>query len=81
MHKQYLTNKEDIEFLKVSSTKQMPGNSLGTKDMEIGITATISPGLELGQGVFYCVLQLLCYSLADMHKLTPNIHEVMAFPK
>jgi hypothetical protein len=33
MHKQYLTNKEDIEFLKVSSTKQMPGNSLGTKDI------------------------------------------------
>jgi hypothetical protein len=23
----------------------------------------------------------LCYILADMHKLTPNIHEVMTFPK
>jgi hypothetical protein len=28
MHKQYLTNEEDIEFLKVSSAKQMPGISL-----------------------------------------------------
>jgi hypothetical protein len=23
----------------------------------------------------------LCYNSADMHKLTPNIHEVMTFPK
>jgi hypothetical protein len=35
--------------------------------------------LELRQGVFHCVLQSLCYNLADMHKLTPNIQEVMAF--
>jgi hypothetical protein len=57
MHKQYLTNEEGVEFPKVSSAKQMPGNSLETKHMEIGITATISPGLELGEGVFHCVLQ------------------------
>jgi hypothetical protein len=31
--------------------------------------------------VFDCVLQYLCYTLADMHKLTPNIQKVMAFPK
>jgi hypothetical protein len=81
MHTQYLTNKEDIEFPKVSSAKQMPGNSLEAKHREIGITATISYGLELGQGVFHCVLKSLCYNLADMHKLPPNIQEVMAFPK
>jgi hypothetical protein len=80
MHKQYLTNEEDIEFPKVSSAKQMPGNNLETKHREIGITATISPGLELGQEAFHCVLQSLYYKLDDMHKLTPNIHEVMAFP-
>jgi hypothetical protein len=28
MHKQYLTNEEDIEFPKVSSVKQLPGISL-----------------------------------------------------
>jgi hypothetical protein len=28
MHKQYLTNEEDIEFPKVSSAKQMPEISL-----------------------------------------------------
>jgi hypothetical protein len=47
---------------------------------EIRITATISPGLELGQGVFHYVLQSVYYNLLDMHKLTPNIQEVMAFP-
>jgi hypothetical protein len=46
----------------------------------IEITATISSGLELGQGVFHCVLQSLYYNLVDMHKLTPNIQEVMTFP-
>jgi hypothetical protein len=29
--------------------------------------------------VFYCVLKFLCYNLADMHKLTRNIPEVMTF--
>jgi hypothetical protein len=81
MHTQYLTNEEDIEFQKVISAKQMPGKSMKAKHREIGITATISPGLELGRGVFRCVLQPLCYNSADIHKLTSNIHEVMAFPK
>jgi hypothetical protein len=49
--------------------------------MEIKNTTTISSGLELGQGVFYCVLPPLCYSSTDMHKLTPNIQEVMVFSK
>jgi hypothetical protein len=44
------------------------------------ITATISSGLELGQGVFHCVLQSLYYNIVDTHKLTPNTKEVMAFP-
>jgi hypothetical protein len=49
--------------------------------MEIGNTATISPGFEHGQGVFHCFLQPLLYNLADMHKLTLNIYEVMIFLK
>jgi hypothetical protein len=31
--------------------------------------------------VFHCVLQPLCHNYADMNKLTPNISEVMPFPK
>jgi hypothetical protein len=46
----------------------------------IGITATISSELELGQGVYHCVLQSLYYNPVYMNKLTPNIQEVMAFP-
>jgi hypothetical protein len=34
MHTKYLTNKEDIEFLIVPSTKQMPENSLETKHID-----------------------------------------------
>jgi hypothetical protein len=30
--------------------------------------------------VLHCVLQSLYYNIVDMHKLTPNIQEVMAFP-
>jgi hypothetical protein len=48
---------------------------------EIGNTATISPGLKLRQGVFHCGLKPLFYNLADMHKLTPKIQEVMAYSK
>jgi hypothetical protein len=47
----------------------------------MGNTATISPELDLGQRVFHCVVRRLCYNIADMHKITPNIHEVMTFPK
>jgi hypothetical protein len=39
------------------------------------------PELNFVQGVFHIVLQSLCYNLADMHKTTPNIHEVIAFTK
>jgi hypothetical protein len=31
MHRQYLTNEEDIEFLKVPSAKQIPGKILEAK--------------------------------------------------
>jgi hypothetical protein len=48
---------------------------------EVEITPTISPGLKLGQGVVHCVPQPLLYNIADMQKLTPNIHEVIAFTK
>jgi hypothetical protein len=44
------------------------------------MTSIISSGLELGHGEFHCVLQSLYHNLVDMHKLTPNIQEVMVFP-
>jgi hypothetical protein len=59
----------------------MPGKSLEAKLREVEITSTISPGLKLGQGVIHCVPQPLFYNLADMQKLTPHIHEVIAFTK
>jgi hypothetical protein len=31
--------------------------------------------------VFHCVLESLFYNLDDMHKITPNIHKVIAFTK
>jgi hypothetical protein len=31
--------------------------------------------------VFHCVLKSLFYNLADMHKITLNIYEVIAFTK
>jgi hypothetical protein len=37
------------------------------------------PELNFGQGVFNCVLQHVFYNLADMPKITPNIHKVIAF--
>jgi hypothetical protein len=81
MHTQYLTNEEDIEFPKCHLLSKCLETAWKLTHREIGITATISSGLEHGQGVFRCVLQSLCYNLADMHKLTPNIAEVMTFPK
>jgi hypothetical protein len=43
------------------------------------ITFTISSGLKPGQGVLHCDLQGFHYKLVDIHKLNPNIQEVMAF--
>jgi hypothetical protein len=81
MHKQYLTNEEDIGFPKVLSAKQLPGIGLELNTREIGNTTTTSPGLELGHGLFHYVLQSVCYNSADMNKLTRNIPEVIAFSK
>jgi hypothetical protein len=80
MHTQYLRIKEDIEFSKVSSAKQMLGKAWRLTHRMIGITATISSGIEPRKGVFYCVLSSLYYNHLDMHTLTPNIQEVMPFP-
>jgi hypothetical protein len=81
MHTQYLTNGENIEFPRVPFASKCLEKAWKLTHRKIGVTATISSGLKLGQGVFHCVLQSLFYNLYDMHKLTPNIHEVMAFPK
>jgi hypothetical protein len=37
------------------------------------------PELNFGRGVLHGALQILHYGLFDMHKLTPNIQEVIAF--
>jgi hypothetical protein len=39
------------------------------------------PELNFGRGVLHGSLQTLHYDLIDMHKLTPNIQEVIAFTK
>jgi hypothetical protein len=39
------------------------------------------PELNFGRGVLHGALQTLYYDLIDMHKLTPNIQEVMSFSK
>jgi hypothetical protein len=59
---------------------QLLSNCL-SQHSEIRNAATTSPEMELGQGVFHCVLQSFCYNLANMNKITPNIHEVIAFTK
>jgi hypothetical protein len=38
------------------------------------------PELNFGRGVLHGALQTLHYDLIDMHMLTPNIQEVIAFP-
>jgi hypothetical protein len=38
-------------------------------------------GLKFGRGVLHGSLQTLHYGLIDMHKLTHNIQEVIAFTK
>jgi hypothetical protein len=39
------------------------------------------PELNIGRGVLHGALQTLHYDLIDMHKLNPNIQEVIAFTK
>jgi hypothetical protein len=48
MHTQYLTNEEDIEFSKVSSAKQMRGNSQEAK--HIGRLGSL-PQFHLGSNL------------------------------
>jgi hypothetical protein len=38
------------------------------------------PELNFERGVLHGALQTLHYDLVDMHKITPNIQEVVAFP-
>jgi hypothetical protein len=54
-----------------------------TKLWSIKLMATAienSPEFNFGRGVLHGALQTLHYNLIDMHKLTPNIQEVIAFP-
>jgi hypothetical protein len=39
-----------------------------------------SPELNFGLGVLHGTLKIFHYDLIDMHKLTPNIKEVISFP-
>jgi hypothetical protein len=49
--------------------------------MEIEITTTISSGLKPRQGVLQGALQTLHYNLGDVHTLSPNNREDMAFQR
>jgi hypothetical protein len=54
-----------------------------TKLCSINLVATAivnPPELNFGRGVLHGSLQSLHYALNDMHRLTPNIPEVMSFP-
>jgi hypothetical protein len=53
-----------------------------TKLWSIKLIATAianPPELNFGLGVLYGALQTFHYDLIDMHKLTPNMQEVIAF--
>jgi hypothetical protein len=53
-----------------------------TKLWSIKLIATAianPPELNFGRRVLYGALQTLHYDLIDMHKITPNIQEVVAF--
>jgi hypothetical protein len=76
MHTQYLKIDEDIEFPKVPSAKQMSGKSLEAK--HIGRLRSL-PQFHLFQNLDK-ECSIVFYNLVDMHKLTPNIQEVMTFP-
>jgi hypothetical protein len=55
-----------------------------TKLSSISLVATPianPPELNFGQGVLHGALQTLHYDLIDMHNLTPDIQEVIAFTK
>jgi hypothetical protein len=47
--------------------------------MLIAIAIENPPELNFGRGVLHGALQILHYGRIDMHKLTPNIQEVIAF--
>jgi hypothetical protein len=81
MHTQYLKMTKIFNFQKCRLLSKCLETAWKVTHRKIGITATILSGLELGEGVFHCFLYSLCYNIADMHKLTPNIQEVMSFPK
>jgi hypothetical protein len=68
MHTPSLKIKEDIEFIKVLTAKQLPENCT---TREIEIIATNSLGLKPGQGVLSSDLQTLHYHLGDMHNQSP----------
>jgi hypothetical protein len=76
MHTQYLTIKEDIEFLKVPPAQQMPTKNLKAKHIEkLGSLPQFHLGSNLDKEC-----SIVYYNIVDMHKLTPNIQEVMTFP-
>jgi hypothetical protein len=80
MHIQYHKIKEDIEFPKVLTVKQLPGKKTKNwSNRDIKITNTNSEELKPGQGVLQVDLQALHYNLGSMHNLIPNNPEDMVF--
>jgi hypothetical protein len=59
---------------------QMPEKSLKAIHVgSLGSLAQFHLGSNLEKDYFDCLLQSLYYNLDDIHNLTPNIQEVMAF--
>jgi hypothetical protein len=73
--------KKILDFQKCQPVRNCLNSVWNWTHSKIRNTSTTSPELELWQGVSHCVLQSLWYNLADMHKITPNILEVIAFTK
>jgi hypothetical protein len=73
--------KEVLNFQKCCLLSKCQRKSESRITREIEITATISSRLKPGQEVLQGALQTLHYNLGDMHTLSPNNQEDMAFQR
>jgi hypothetical protein len=73
--------KDDIEFPKVTTAKQLPGKTKNWTTKEIEITAPKLSELKPRQGVLPSDLRTLYYHRGDIHNLNPKIRLDMAFQK
>jgi hypothetical protein len=81
MHTPSLKIREDIEFSKVITAKQVTGSLKTETTREIEIITTNPPGLKHRQVSLPSDPKTMHYNLSDMHNLTPKIRGDMAFQK